>query len=308
LATHVGPDGDAIGSLLALGLALDELRINVKLYCASPIPALYRFLPWSHRVCRGFGNIADFDASVILDCGELNRVGKLAECIGRIPLIINVDHHCTNTRFGHINHIDESACATSEIVYKLLKRMSLKISQPIARCLYTGILTDTGSFRFSNTNRAAFEICEELVGAGVNPYDVAKHVYGQYSLARIKLLNRALETLEISKNGKLSVMILTEKMMKDTNTRNEDIDGMINYARSIKDVKVAVLIQEYRETLKKHGKKGRYHVSLRSNGAVDVSNIAVSFGGGGHASAAGFCTESTLAPLKSAIFKLADVL
>ncbi len=308
LTTHVNPDGDAIGSLLAMGLALDELNIKTKLYGESSIPELYRFLPWSHRVCRRLDDIEEFDAAMVLDCGEPARVGNLAGRIMRIPLVINMDHHCTNTRFGHLNHIDERACATSEIVYKLLRKMGSKIDQAIARCLYTGILTDTGSFRFSNTNRAAFEICQELVNAGVDPYDVAKHVYGQYSLARIKLLNRALESLEISKNGKLSLMVLTDQMMKDTGTRNEDIDGMINYARRIKDVKVAVLIQEYRETRPVTGEKGRYHVSLRSDGSIDVANIALSFGGGGHASAAGFCTESQLPSLKSTIFRLAEVL
>ncbi len=308
LTTHVNPDGDAIGSLLAMGLALDEMKIRAKMYCESQIPALYRFLPWSHRVCRHVDDLSEFDTVVVMDCGEPERIGKLSECFYQVPCVVNMDHHCTNTRFGHIRLVDADACATSEIVYKLLLKMGLAISQPVARCLYTGILTDTGSFRFANTNRAAFHICEKLVAAGVEPYDVAKHVYGQYSLARIKLLNRALESLEISENGKLSLMVLTEKMMKDTGTRNEDIDGMINYARSIKDVKVAVLIQEYVPHISRRGEKGRYHVSLRSDGSVDVSNIASSFGGGGHASAAGFCTESRLPHLKSTIFKLAEVL
>jgi bifunctional oligoribonuclease and PAP phosphatase NrnA len=127
---------------------------------------------------------------------------------------------------------------------------------------------------------------------------VAKHVYGQYSLSRIKLLNLALDSLEISENGKISLMTLTHKMLKKTGTQNEDIDGMINYARRIKNVKVAVLIQEYRNGRPITGERGRYHVSLRSDGSVDVANIALSFGGGGHVTAAGFCTESHLSHLE----------
>jgi bifunctional oligoribonuclease and PAP phosphatase NrnA len=308
LTTHVNPDGDAIGSLLAMGLAMEALKIEVKLLCQSPIPALYRFLPWSHRVCRFPGDIKKYEAAVILDCGEFDRIGDSVEIVQQIPVIINIDHHLTNTHFGTINLIVTDACATCEIVYQLLLEMGVTISQPIARCLYTGILTDTGSFRFSNTNRAAFEICEELVRIGVDPHDVAKHVYGQYSLSRIKLLNLALDSLEISENGKISLMTLTHKMLKETGTQNEDIDGMINYARRIKNVKVAVLIQEYRNGGPITGERGRYHVSLRSDGSVDVANIALSFGGGGHVTAAGFCTESHLSHLKETIFKLAEVL
>jgi bifunctional oligoribonuclease and PAP phosphatase NrnA len=308
LATHVNPDGDAIGSLLAMGLALEALKIKTKLFCQSPIPALYRFLPWSHRVCRIPGDVQQYETAVVLDCGELERVGDSVEWLQQIPVVINIDHHRTNTHFGTINHIDINACATCEIIYQLLLKIGVIINQPIARCLYTGIVTDTGSFRFSNTNRMAFEICEALVKVGVDPHDVAKHVYGQYSLSRLKLLNLALESLEISKNGKVSLMTLTDKMMKDTGTQNEDIDGMINYARRIKNVKVAVLIQEYQNSLPITGERGRYHVSLRSDGSVDVASIALSFGGGGHVNAAGFCTESHLSQLKDTFFKLAEVL
>jgi bifunctional oligoribonuclease and PAP phosphatase NrnA len=163
LATHVNPDGDAIGSLLAMGLAMEALKIEVKLFCQSPIPTLYRFLPWSHRVCRFPGDIEKYDTAVILDCGEFERIGDSVECVQQVPVIINIDHHLTNTHFGTINLIATNACATCEIIYQLLREMGVIISQPIARCLYTGILTDTGSFRFSNTNRVAFKICEELV-------------------------------------------------------------------------------------------------------------------------------------------------
>jgi phosphoesterase RecJ-like protein len=175
----------------------------------------------------------------------------------------------------------------------------------IATSIYTGILTDTGSFRFSNTNPAAFAIGREMTELGVDPYKVAQHVFGTYSLGRIKLLNLALDSIEISNNGKLSIMTVTRAMFEKTGTQPEDVDGMINYARRIEDVKVAALIQEQKNKDAESNQRCRYHVSLRSDGTVDVAAIASLFGGGGHASAAGFQVETTLAQLKSEIITLA---
>ncbi len=305
LATHINPDGDAIGSLLSMGLALDERKKNIKLYCESRIPTVYQFLPWSHRVCSQVGNVGAYDAALVLDCGDLERIGRASERVSQIPDIINLDHHATNTGFGTMQIVKTEACATAEIVYYLIRKMGVIINKLIAQCIYTGILSDTGSFRFFNTNKAAFEICRNMVAVGVNPHEVAKHVFGQYSLARIKLLNLVLDSLEISKNGKLSMMTVTSDMVKETQTQNEDIEGMINYARRIKNVKIAVLIQEFRNELELNA-KSRFHVSLRSDGTVDVGSIAKDFGGGGHLTAAGFSSNGDLYQIKSTIFNLAE--
>jgi len=202
---HANPDGDAIGSLIALGLSLEALNKKITLYCESPIPAVYRFLPAVHRVVKKIGRL-NYDAAVILDCGDLSRVGKAVSFVKQIPVIVNIDHHVTNTGFGHLQLIDTSACATAEIVYRLIKQMGLSFDKPIATSIYTGILADTGSFRFSNTNKAAFAICQEMVEIGVDPHNIAQHVYGTYSLSRIKLLNLALDSIELSKNGKLCIV------------------------------------------------------------------------------------------------------
>ncbi len=305
VATHSHPDGDAIGSLIAMGLTLEALNKTITFYCESPIPAVYRFLPKVDRVVKEIGGL-NYDTAVILDCGDLNRVGRAASLVKQIPVIMNIDHHITNTRFGHLQLIDTSACATAEIVYRLIKQMGLPFNKPIATSIYTGILADTGSFRFSNTNKAAFAICQEMVEVGVNPYNIAQHVYGTYSLSRIKLLNLALDSIELSKNGKLSIMTLTKKMFDETNTQPEDVDGLINYAQRIEDVEVAALIQEQHNGKGTSKTPNRFHVSLRSDGAVDVAAIASLFGGGGHSSAAGFSIESTLSNIKSRIFSLAD--
>ena len=308
IASHANPDGDAIGALIALGVSLDALNNKTTLYNESPIPAIYRFLPTVDRIVRHIDDQNLFDTAVILDCGDLERIGNALSTISRIPHIINIDHHVTNTRFGEFNLIDPSACATSEIVYRLIRRMEAAINLATATSIYTGILTDTGSFRFSNTNKAAFDICAEMVALGVEPYSIAQLVYGTYSLGRIKLLNLALDSIEISKNRKLSMMVVTQEMLNETGTKPEDIDGFINYAKGIEDVQVAVLIQELFNDKKEVQSHEHFHVSLRSNGTVNVAEIASTFGGGGHSNAAGFSIESTLAHLKSRVDKLAETL
>jgi len=308
ITTHSNPDGDAIGSLVAMGQYLTQMGKRVTMYNDSPIPAVYRFLPAVHQVQRDFPENDGYDTAVVLDCGDIVRVGDAAGKVGRIPVVINIDHHVTNTEFGHLRYIDTEASATAEILWRLFKKMAAPIDQNIATAIYTGILTDTGSFRFSNTTREAFAICEETVRLGVDPSKVAKHVYGTYSLGRIKLLNLALNSIELSPNGKLSMMILTQNMLEQTRTRPEDVDGLINYARSIEDVRIAALIQEHTNGDHRESSAHRYHVSLRSDGSVDVARFAARHGGGGHASAAGYSLEMPLSKIKSELIRLAESL
>ncbi|WP_051327944.1 DHH family phosphoesterase [Desulfatirhabdium butyrativorans] len=299
VTSHTAPDGDAVGSLLAMGLALDAMGKDVVLYNESQIPAVYRFLPGVNRIVHDTDPSA-FDTAVVLDCSDLARIGKIWEAVNQLPIVVNIDHHITNAEFGTCQLVETNACATTEIVYRLISAMKTPISQEIATCIYTGILTDTGSFRFSNTNPEAFEISSRMIALGVNPFHVAQHVYGTYSLGRIKLLNLALDSIEISPNRKISLMSVTQNMLKETGTQLEDADGLINYAKRIQDVRVAVMIQEMPvdDAISKNHRR-HYHVSLRSDGTIDVAAIATRFGGGGHANAAGFSVVSTLQELKS---------
>ena len=306
LASHSEPDGDAVSSILALGLAIGKLGKKTTIYNASPIPAVYRFLPSVERIVRHIKKANTYDVALVLDCGDLPRVGQATATVSQIPVVINIDHHISNTGFGDIQLIDPQACSTAEIVYRLIKAMAVPIDTAMATSLYTGILTDTGSFRFSSTNQAAFAISQEMAELGVEPHEVAQHVYGTYSLGRIKLLNLALDSIEISDNGKLSIMTVTGAMLEETRTQPEDADGMINYARRIEDVKVAALIHEQKNGKTNSNGQRRFHVSLRSDGSVDVAAIAGRFGGGGHTSAAGFQVETTLKKLKSDIITLAQ--
>lgn len=304
ITSHTEPDGDAIGSMTALGLSLQTLKIYTTLYNESSIPMVFRFLPEVEKIQRQVPDSISLDTVMVLDCGNIDRIGKLAEKLTQKtkrprPVIINIDHHATNTFFGDYCLVDSGACATAEIIYRFIKKMLIVINPAIATAIYTGILTDTGSFRFNNTNRASFAICDEMVAAGVEPHTVASYVYGTYSLGRIKLMNLALNTLELSDNGKLSLMTITQDMLRETQTRAEDIDGIINYGRIIEDVKVAVLMQE---------NGGLVHVSLRSDGGIDVGSIAASFGGGGHRAAAGFSVAMAVSDLKATLFNLAEEL
>jgi len=308
VATHINPDGDAIGSLIAMGLTLEALGKRASLHCASPIPAVYRFLPATDKITGVCAPAKDFDTAVILDCGNFNRVGPAWKQIEKIETVINIDHHVTNTGFGDFQIVDTAACATAEILYGLIKKLGVDITPGMATSIYTGILTDTGSFRFSNTNRAAFAICEEMVAIGMDPYKVAQNVYGTYSLGRIKLLNLALDSIELAAGGKVSIMTLTRNMLAETGTHPEDIDGLINYARRIEDVKLAVLLQEMENGRRAEADAPRYHVSLRSDGEIDVAEIAATFGGGGHKVAAGFNSDSPLEKIRAKIMHLAEKL
>jgi phosphoesterase RecJ-like protein len=306
VASHKDPDGDALGSLLAMGLACIRLGKQATLYNESPIPAVYQFLPCVGLIRHRMEPPETYDAAVILDCGDLSRVGERWPDVGRVPVIINIDHHISNTGFGQLRLIDGQACATAEIVFRLIRALDVPLDREIATCIYTGILTDTGSFRFANTNSAAFAISREMTELGVDPYEVARHVFGSYSLGRIKLLNLALNSIEISPNGRLSLMTVTHRMLEETHTQQEDVDGLINYARRIEAVRVAALIQEQTNGSAALDGRSRFHVSLRSDGTVNVADLAGAFGGGGHHSAAGFQIESTLADVKSSLLDWSD--
>ncbi len=306
VASHAEPDGDCVGSLVALGLALSKLDKKITMFNPSPIPAVYRFLPGVERIVTQIKEAEAYDLAIILDCGDIIRVGDQSVLVDQIAVVVNIDHHVSNTGFGHIQLIDTDACATAEIVYRLINALDIPFDKAIATSIYLGILTDTGSFRFSNTNPAAFEISKAMTDIGVEPHTVAQRVFGTYSLGRIKLLNMALNSIEISGNGKLSLMTVSRSMLNSTGTSTEDIDGLINYARRIEDVKVAALIHEIKNGAGKFTNMNRYHVSLRSDNTVDVAKIAGNFGGGGHTSAAGFQIESTLVALKEKIIELAD--
>ncbi len=285
IAIHKNPDGDAIGSALALALVLYSMDQKVDIYCWDPVPQIYRFLPGWDRIL------------VLKDIEEMALnpifVGLDSSDLGRLPFLhgkpsvksINIDHHPTNTHWGDINLVEPGASATGEIIFRLLQRWEVQISPEVATCLYAAIFTDTGGFSFNNTTAAALKCGWRLVEMGASPYFVSSHVYENYSLARMRLLACTLDTLEVGAGGRLAWVVVTKEMMENTGAASEDTEDFINFPKSIKGVEVALLFREKNEGVK---------VSFRSKGNVDVAKIALSFGGGGHRAASGCDLDMSL--------------
>ena len=281
LSTHINPDGDAIGSELALYSFLKDLGKHVQIFNTDAVPKIYQFLPFCDAVLPPEA-VQEYSPEilVVLDSGMLKRIGDdLCRDLNPTKAIVNIDHHATANHFGSYNLIDVEASSTSEIVYQLIKHHGTPIGRDRALCLYTGIMFDTGCFRYANSTPTAHQIAAELINAGVSVDEIYRLVYETTPVARIRLLGEVLQTLGVTPDGKIAWGYATQEMFRETGTGREDVDGFINHIRSIDTVEFAVLVSEQED--------GRSKVSLRSKSYVDVGEIAAEFGGGGHQRAAG---------------------
>lgn len=276
ITSHIAPDGDSIGSVLALTLALLKIGKKVVPVINDDIPKKYKFLPGSNLIIKETSG--NYDVIIALDCGDIERLGFSRQLNEYGSMVVNIDHHKSNEYFGDLNLIDSDASSVGEIIYQLLDG-KVEVDYDIAINLFTSIITDTGSIRYSNTTPLSLQILAKLVNKGIKPDYVSRHVFERRSLGSIKLLKAVLNTLEITADGKIASLFITKNMFKDAEANEEDTDGIINYAREIEGVEVAVLFKESEDSMIK--------VGLRSNEWVDVSNIAAKFNGGGHSRAAG---------------------
>lgn len=291
LASHMQPDGDALGALLGMGLGLEAAGKTIFMYNPGPIPGNMSFLPGIEKIHGQLPEGKLADTLVLLDCGAADRVPLLMDRLSSFSHVLNLDHHPSNTNFGTVNLVDPKASSTTVLVYRVFKAMGLPIPLEVAWALYTGIFTDTGSFRFANANPECFAIAEELVKMGVAPEKVASSIEAGYPFSQMKLLQKLLGTLALSADGKLASMVLDQAMLKETGADETESAGFINYGRNIAGVELAVLIKE---TAKKNPEgKTLYKVSMRGNGKVDTTKIATPHGGGGHKAASGFTTDMT---------------
>jgi phosphoesterase RecJ-like protein len=297
LTTHEGPDGDAVGSSLALASLLRKSGKDVVVYYRDPVPDLYRFLPGSDRVHSGIPD-RDFDVAFVLDIGELRRAGDEFCRFSRIGQTINLDHHLACETFGSLNLIDSAAAATGVLVYRISRSLGYVLDAETALCLYVSIITDTGSFRYSNANREAFAIAGELIECGVNAWDVAEQLYENQPRKRLELLARCLATLEVIKGGLAASVTVTLDMYVATGAGAELTDGFVNYPRSIRGVEVAIFFRQLEER--------RIKVGFRSKGKVNVAVFSAALGGGGHHNAAGCTLDGTLDEVKSRVYALVD--
>ncbi len=279
--THYRPDGDAVGSQLAVAILLKQLDKQVEAWNDDTVPAKFRFLPHSDIVTRPPDAPKDFDVVIALDTSTWQRVGAAAQRIGQRKAFINIDHHVSNEKFAEINWVVPGAPATGQIVFDLIKRGGFDLSLDIATCLYAAIATDTGNFTYTNTSAASLRAAADLVETGVNVGELSRHVYESYPYARVQLLQMALADLTMADRNRIAYYWLTNDMFQQSGATREDTEGLIDHARSIQGVLVAVLFEELPEP-------GKFRMSLRSkHPKVDVNSIARHFGGGGHREAAG---------------------
>ena len=281
LTSHARPDGDAIGSALACGQILCCLGKEAEVVLHDAVPRIYQPLPFADRVVRADGVNGDYEAAIILECDSIQRtrLHGLEE-----KFLISIDHHLSGRPFAHVNWIDPHAVATGEMVYRLAREAGVRITPEIATCLYTALMTDTGSFMFEGTNEHTFALARELVLAGADPAHCARNIYFGHSTEKMRLLGAALSNLH--REGPLAWIWITREQMERYGAKEEDCEGLVNYALSIADVEIAVFFRELPD--------GRYRVSLRSKGKLNVSEIAEHFGGGGHACASGCSLDGPL--------------
>jgi phosphoesterase RecJ-like protein len=281
LTSHARPDGDAVGSALACCEILRSMGKEADVVLSDGVPGLYRPLPYADSVLRDVEQAPDAEAVIILECDGIarTRLSGLEK-----HYLINIDHHATASPFGDVNWIDPSACATAEMIFRLANEAGVKITPEVATCLYTAVLTDTGAFCFNGTTERTFALAQDLVRCGADPAKIAQHVYFSTQLSKMRLLGAALSSLH--RDGSLAWMHVTDKTMRLCESQEEDCEGLVNYALAIEGIEVALFFREQPD--------GRFRVSLRSKGYVNVAAVAAAFGGGGHECASGCGIEGPL--------------
>lgn len=288
LTSHARPDGDAIGSALAFCQVLRAMGKQADVVLHDAVPRIYRPLPFADQVVQANRLNGSYDAAIILECDSLLRT-RLQGLEDRF--LINIDHHASGRPFADVNWIDPHAVATAEMVFRLGREAGVPLSPEIATCLYTALMTDTGSFMFQGTNQHTFALARELTLAGADPAHCARNIYFAHSGAKMRLLGEALRNL--NQEGHLAWIWVTQEQMELCGAKEEDCEGLVNYALSIADAEVAVFFRELPD--------GRFRVSLRSKGKVNVAKLAERFGGGGHECASGCAVKG---PLQAAVSEI----
>jgi phosphoesterase RecJ-like protein len=290
ISAHERLDGDAVGSELALALMLRSLGKEVTIYNQDPTPENYLFLPKSDGTVRTLPGPETFEVAFILDCSELQRIGRESVRVGTIPILVNIDHHVSSQPFCDVRLIDSQASSTGELIFRLIRSMNFAITPEIATCLYTAILTDTGGFRYSNTRPPSLMAAAELVAAGADPQWISENVFDSDSPARLRLLAAVLPSLTLEEGGRVGSLVVTQKALADAAALAEHSEGFVDLPRSIRGVEIAVLFHEL--------PGGGFKLSLRSKGKVNVERVARVFGGGGHVNAAGCKVQGELPEIR----------
>jgi phosphoesterase RecJ-like protein len=293
LTSHINPDGDSIACETAMALFLERLgKRKYVIANRDGAPEIYKFLPRAEKVRKAAKVTGQFDVALILDASDPDRIGNIIDLKKQAGKVIVIDHHLSAIPFGDLNYLDQESASCAEQIYNLIKTKFAKPTKNEAISIYTGIMTETNKFQEANTNPAALRTAALLIEAGVNPMALCKKIYEQNSLEQIKLLGHALSGVELKLGGKVATLMVTCKMLKETGASLEHCEGTINFARSIKGVRVAVLFRE---------QENGFKISLRSKDDTNVNKIAVKFGGGGHRRAAGFFLPGPLSEVKGRV-------
>lgn len=295
IGTHLHPDGDALGSALGLTWALRALGKTVEPLCQDTVPANLRFLPGAEFM-RVEPTLPAVDLAVIVDLETISRLGRLAPFFAGMDRKVTIDHHVPDKALGDIRLVDEHAASTAELVYRVVRALEVEITPNIATCLLTGLVTDTGGFRFAATRPRHLVLASRLMRAGADICMINEEAYENRSLAAQKLLGRALSNLVASEDGLIVWSTLGTDDFAATGALEEDTEGIVNQVRMVSGALVAALFREH--------KPGKIRVSLRSRGDIDVAEMARALGGGGHKNAAGISYDS--GTLEEAVAKTVD--
>ncbi|WP_136797863.1 MULTISPECIES: DHH family phosphoesterase [Desulfosediminicola] len=287
LLTHIHPDGDALGSILSFADILEAMGKRVMVFLEEPVSELFSFLPGTERANNDIDTVitearaaGDGHITVALDSGDDRRLGVHMEDLLKLRPFLVIDHHKSHKDYGEFRWVEPGASSTGEMIYELALALDAEISYEAAVNLYVAICTDTGSFRYESTKPRTFRVVAELLERGVKPHEISQNLYDNVSLPRIKLLQQVLSTLAVYDGGQLAFVHVTQEMLEKSGATSHDVEGFINYPRSLGTAKVAVFVKE--------GTEGTVSVSLRAKGECDVADVAADFGGGGHRNAAGF--------------------
>ncbi|HHO47804.1 MAG TPA: bifunctional oligoribonuclease/PAP phosphatase NrnA [Desulfobacteraceae bacterium] len=306
LTTHINPDGDALGSLIGLADILAAMGKQVFRYLEEPVSHLYAFLPDTDLLRTDMDDLRKFVRRagddvlcVSLDCGDRQRLGRHGDEFLRIRPFIVIDHHKGNDGFGDLTWVDPYRSSTGEMIFDLAMALGQNLSVKAATALYAAMVTDTGSFRYESTNAHTFDVARQLVNFGARPHEVAQNLFDNYTVNRLRLLQKVLASLEVHCRGRVAIIRVTGDMLAATGCTLGDTENFINLPRSVMTVEVAVFLKEIGE--------GRVSVSLRAKDTCDVAEVAARFGGGGHRNAAGFrAAEVTVAEVRSRLLEELD--
>lgn len=293
LFAHIQPDGDTIGSCLALSELLRAFGKSVDLYCQDEVPVSLHFLQGIEQFQSEYNENMPYDLTIAVDCSDEGRMGIFSNLYQSGRHTMNIDHHISNTMYAETNLVDSTAAATGEIIYSIVKSFDIKPNKLIAEVLYTAISTDTGGFRFQNTTAESYRIGADLIDCGIDVGRITTLLYSTNRIEKIRLLGKALDSLTLYNDNQIAVITITQEDLITTGAKESEIENMINYAKDIVGVELGILFREQADSSTK--------VSFRSKGKVDVSRLAEEFNGGGHKAAAGANLQLNMSQAKDAV-------